>query len=128
MPVEIKGFPIQHYFEIVYTGTVTGADQSVALQKGMPFVKHGMPLILTNTIEIEGVPPVDEVFQQLIHPLEQLALPAEMKEAILLPRDPRWAEHVLFYEAACRNRGLQVQSFTDREKAMAWLLDNSGIC
>ena len=42
------------------------------------------------------MPPVDEVFQQLIHPLEQLALPAEMKEAILLPRDPRWPNMCYF--------------------------------
>ncbi len=43
------------------------------------------------------------------------------REAVLLPRDADAARDFEFFETACRNRGLDVRVFRDRDEAFAWL-------
>ena len=43
------------------------------------------------------------------------------REAVLLPRDAAAAEDFEFFETACRNRGLDVRVFHDRDEALAWV-------
>jgi hypothetical protein len=45
------------------------------------------------------------------------------REAVVLPLDDSVADRVRFYETACRNRGLNVRVFPDRESALAWLTE-----
>lgn len=48
-----------------------------------------------------------------------------MREAIVLPTLDLAAENVRFWETTCRNRGLAVRIFNDRQSALAWLHDRS---
>lgn len=43
------------------------------------------------------------------------------REAVLLPRDAAAAKDFEFFETACRNRGLDVRVFHDRDEALAWV-------
>jgi hypothetical protein len=43
------------------------------------------------------------------------------REAILLSADAAAAEEMEFFETACRNRGLDVRVFRERDEALAWL-------
>jgi hypothetical protein len=43
------------------------------------------------------------------------------REAILLSEDAAAAEEMEFFETVCRNRGLDVRVFRDRDEALAWL-------
>jgi hypothetical protein len=45
------------------------------------------------------------------------------REAVLLPRDAAAARDFEFFETACRNRGLDVRVFHDRDEALAWLAE-----
>jgi hypothetical protein len=44
------------------------------------------------------------------------------KQAIVLSNTPEIQRDIRFYETATRNRGFDVQLFTDRSTAIAWLL------
>jgi hypothetical protein len=43
------------------------------------------------------------------------------REAILLPEDQAAAEEMQFFETVCRNRGLDVRVFHERDDALGWL-------
>jgi hypothetical protein len=43
------------------------------------------------------------------------------REALLLPAAAAAGEDIRFYETACRNRGLDVRVFSERDEALAWL-------
>ena len=43
------------------------------------------------------------------------------REAVMLPLDAAAAEQIEFFETACRNRGLDVRVFDDRDKALGWV-------
>jgi hypothetical protein len=43
------------------------------------------------------------------------------REAIVLSTDAAAAEEMEFFETVCRNRGLDVRVFRERDGAMAWL-------
>jgi hypothetical protein len=45
------------------------------------------------------------------------------REAVLLPLDPAAVEEFQFFETVCRNRGLDVRVFTERDAALAWLTE-----
>jgi len=43
------------------------------------------------------------------------------REAVLLSDDAAAADQMEFFETACRNRGLDVRVFRDRDEALGWL-------
>jgi hypothetical protein len=45
------------------------------------------------------------------------------REAVILPRDAAVARDFEFFETACRNRGLDVRVFHDRDEALAWVAE-----
>ena len=44
------------------------------------------------------------------------------REALLLPAAVAAVEDIRFYETTCRDRGLDVRVFADRDEALAWLV------
>lgn len=47
---------------------------------------------------------------------------ARLKEAVIMPTRPGATDTVTFWETAAINRGIQVQLFSSRDDAVAWLL------
>ena len=43
------------------------------------------------------------------------------KEAVILPIVPKVREALIFYETVCRNLGLYVKAFDNRQDALEWL-------
>jgi hypothetical protein len=43
------------------------------------------------------------------------------REAVVLPLDPAAVEEFRFFETVCRNRGLDVRVFAERDEALEWL-------
>jgi hypothetical protein len=44
------------------------------------------------------------------------------REAVVLPLDEGAVEDFEFFETVCRNRGMDVRVFREREEALAWLI------
>lgn len=49
-----------------------------------------------------------------------------VKEAVILSEALSSAEMARFWETTCYNRGINVQVFTGRNDALAWLVDGDG--
>lgn len=62
----------------------------------------------------------------LVDEIHRRGLAGRYREAIILPKAAATAEMAGFWETACTNRGIEVRLFTDRAKAKAWLVDESG--
>ena len=45
------------------------------------------------------------------------------REAVLLPCEAAAKQELEFFETACRNRGLDVRVFGERDEALAWLTE-----
>lgn len=104
-----------------YSGNVTPRELQDAFIAALELAKTtGCSSFFANCLEIEyGHSSVDLYF--LISQYAPNGLNHTMKEAVLLPRNQHAAKDILFYETACLNRGFNVRTFTDTDKAINWL-------
>jgi len=54
-------------------------------------------------------------------------LNVSVTEAIVAPQDPKILNDIKFYETVFLNRGVRVQIFEDREKALEWLINRKSL-
>lgn len=64
--------------------------------------------------------------RDLAERLSDIATHGRSCEAMILPNLPEAAEIVRVWEMLCRNRGLIVRSFENRDQAVEWLLLGTG--
>ncbi|MEI8290920.1 MAG: hypothetical protein WCH99_15760 [Verrucomicrobiota bacterium] len=116
------GMPI---VETSYLGNLSAAELAEAIAGSLALAKkHRLHHFLGDCQELLGGHSVLDLFSKL----EQIIQEADflsVKEALILPTCPEAAENVRFWETACRNRGMDVQTFVDRESAVKWLLQES---
>lgn len=107
--------------EVKYTGIVTAEDHKGAINefKTINETKKYF-LVLTDLIEMEIAPSVLNIYDN-VNLLEQIEIDKAISEAIILPENKFAAENVRFYENACVNRGFNVKTFNERDKALSWL-------
>lgn len=94
-------------------------DQTVALAE-----QHQVTLFIADCSQLTGGHSLFDLYE-LIKIIGASDLRHSFKEALLLSDLPAVNEDVKFWETACRNQGLQVKVFQDRQAALDWLLQTA---
>jgi hypothetical protein len=107
--------------DMVFEGTLGAAEIDDALTRaGVTAAEN-----LTNRflVDCRDMPAGGSAFDVLALAEVMASFPPGLieREAILLPEDTAAAEEMEFFETACRNRGLDVRVFRERDEALAWL-------
>jgi hypothetical protein len=77
-------------------------------------------LYLGDGTELEPSSTVVDIYEMVMI-IDRVLVDRGAREAMIAPRDPEAAAQVRFFETACRNRGLAVRVFDDRDEALRWL-------
>lgn len=109
--------------ETFYSGILTPAELNAAAQETLVLARaHGTNLLLGNCTALEGGHSIVDLFR-LAEDLAKSGVGRTLKEAVLPPVAPGEAvKHVQFWETICRNRGIRVRVFADRQAALDWLI------
>ncbi len=121
MPFSVRYLEEEGIVETVHSGAVTPAEQRKAWEEtGSVAGEHGCRRFLID-LRAQGpaASPVDMVEAAAL--LAALPPGTIERQALLLPPRERGASDVEFFETACRNRGLNVRVFSDRDEALEWL-------
>ena len=92
------------------------ANMALALQ-------HDRMRLLADCTGITGGHSVFDLYY-LADAIVDSGLASKLREAVLVPANPAFAETVRFWETTCANRGIDVRTFDDRQQALDWLLTN----
>jgi hypothetical protein len=107
--------------ESTYSGVVTAEDLGQAVRSAITIgLKEKVGRCLTDCSRMEGGHSLFDLFAQ-IDTLQGNTLEMAIREALIMPVAAESVERVRFWEDACRNRGLDVRIFREREAALAWL-------
>ena len=107
--------------EMVFRGTVTPAEVDAAMtEAGTVGAENLSNRFLVDSREM---PAGGSAFDVLALAELLAALPPGVidREAVRLSDDAAAADQMEFFETACRNRGLDVRVFHDRDEALGWL-------
>lgn len=108
---------------IVYEGEVEPADGHAALaESGELAERHLCRRFLADCTTVSAHGTLFDVmaFVEMIAAAPPGPL---LREAVVLPPDGATVDSLEFFETACRNRGLDVRVFPDRDAALAWLTE-----
>lgn len=125
MAYKLTQLPTDPMVELVYTGQVSPDELMRSAMETFELVSRSqIDRVLTDCSGMAGG---HSIFD-LLKGIEKLLAAggphlAKFKEAIVLPAEAskEAKQNVRFWETACRNRGLTVQVFFDRESAILWL-------
>lgn len=106
---------------VVVQGALSAAELESVAQASLALAeKHGVRDFFADLRGLEGGHNVLD-----LHRVARLAEAAGFgpgfREAVVVPRDPRYERIVEFWETACFNRGLLVERFDTPEAAWEWL-------
>lgn len=122
MPFQVLTDPFRRFLEVRYSGEVTPADLRAAFGEGLQLARElNTFLVLTDCAGMQGGHSLFDLYA-MVSDLAGRHEIVRYKEAVLMPAARGLAEKVTFWETACRNRGLWVKVFSDRDSALAWLL------
>ena len=108
--------------EVAYAGDTTACDLKESTSKFIALEKEkGINRFLIDTSEMVLSASILD-----IHNLPDMQYIEEEADrsgrvALMLPSSPREKEAVKFYETVCKNRGWDVQAFTEKQEAINWL-------
>lgn len=124
MPCCVSLDPLQPHAEATYSGTLTAAELKAAAGEIMALMQKSQTTrLLADCTDIKGGHSVFDLYE-LADWIKAHA--PQMREAVVLPALDLAADHVRFWETTCRNRGIAVRIFNDRDSALRWLHDASG--
>jgi hypothetical protein len=107
--------------ELYYVDIVTPEDLKSAFEATVKnSIKYETGLIIADCRKLKGGHTLFDLVE-LIEEVETFDTERTLKEAVLLPPEQIPASSVEFWETACRNRGISVRLFDDRENAFNWL-------
>lgn len=106
---------------VEYVGNITPAELSAAIRETVRIaLQHNTARVLTDcTRMLDGHSAFD--LYAALDGIGTSGLASRYHEAVLLPAAPEAIENVRFWETACRNRGIDVCAFEDRDAALAWI-------
>jgi hypothetical protein len=121
MAFEVRFLKDFDVVETIYSGTVTAADvdRGVA-ETGVVAAANLCNRFLVDCRDQEPGGSALDIFA-LAEYLCSLPVGTIEREAILPPQSAAGAQELEFFETACRNRGLEVRLFADRDEALEWL-------
>lgn len=107
--------------ESTFTGLVTPQELGLSVQSAIAIgVREKVGRCLTDCSRIEGGHSLFDLLAQ-IDTIQGNSHQMAIKEALIMPAAEDSAERARFWEDACRNRGMNVRIFPEREEAIAWL-------
>ena len=110
--------------EAIYSGTLTAADLKAAAGEIMALMQErGTTRLLADCTDIKGGHSVFDLYE-LADWIKAHA--PHLREAVVLPAIDLAADPVRFWKPPCRNRGIAVRIFNDRDAALRWLHDPTG--
>ena len=125
VPWEYKHNSTLQIIEVVYSGRITARDlrestsELIALEKD-----KGINKFLVDTSAMNLAASLMDVYE--LPEKQYLDENADRRGlvALLLPISQREKEVARFYETDCKNRGWNVQTFSNRDDAVGWLNRN----
>lgn len=122
MPWQVRVLEDHPVVETCYTGRLSADELAAAVRETLAAARaHNEVLVLGDCTGLEGGHSIFDLFATVDLVIAS-GLAGRMREAVLLPSLPESLETVHFWETACRNRGLCVRIFADRQEALHWLL------
>jgi hypothetical protein len=122
MPWKISIHPDGPVVETSYSGILTMDELFDAALETLSVAKaHGITLLLGDCSALEGGHSVFNLYD-LADRVLATGLDHSFREAVIVPDVPESAQLVKFWETTCINRGITVQIFNDRQRALDWLL------
>lgn len=122
MPWHIKIHSDWPIIETCYEGALSPKDLSDAVAKTMAIAcTREEQFLLADCTALEGGHSLFDLYA-LVDVLLASGIAHTLKEAVLLPTITETAEKVRFWETTCLNRGIEVRTFTDRQRAIEWLM------
>ncbi len=112
--------------ETVYSDQLTPRELGDAFEATRNLViSSGRSLLLADCSGLRGGHSVTDLYH-LAETFAKVTMEHPVKEAVLLSEMPNTAGMARFWETTCYNRGINVRVFTEREGAIAWLMDGGG--
>jgi len=122
MPWSYKHNPELRIYEVRYKGKVTAHDlqqsssELIALQKANDVNRY-----LVDATDMQFSGSLVDVYDIPHAQYEEEGADRSGRVAVVLPRELRSKEAVIFYETVCRNRGWDAQAFSAFDEAVSWL-------
>ena len=125
MPWNVFIHPENPIIETQYIGGLSPEELSNAFYQTVALAEqHKATLFIADCSQLTGGHSLFDLYE-LIKVIGASDLRRSFKEALLLSDSPLINEDVKFWETACRNQGLQVKVFQDRQAALDWLLQTA---
>lgn len=122
MPWNARLAPDVAVIETTYAGFLSPEEVAAAIAQTMELVRaHGVTRLLADCTTLEGGHSIVDLLA-FVESVASTDGASALKEALLLPALAASAENVRFWETACLNRGINSRIFSDRSRAIAWLL------
>jgi hypothetical protein len=86
--------------------------------------EHNVELFLGDCSTLQGGHSIVHLYDLALL-LQSRDIPRTVKEALILPVLDARKQEVDFWETFCRNRGYNVRVFSDRDKALEWLCEDT---
>ncbi len=107
--------------ETFYEGKLSGPELKDAVRATFEFIKKNeIYKLLGNCTMLEGGHSIIDLFS-IAKTIQDSGIAHLLKEAVLLPALTQPRKDVSFWETTGQNRGINIQLFRDREKAIQWL-------
>jgi len=122
MSFAIKHKPSPGIIEVIFRGFTTGDDLREATTKCISMEKEtGTTRFLIDAVEVNLAASITDLYNLPVQ-FEDEKANRESRTAVILPKSPRARRDAEFCETACRNRGWSVQTFSERQGAIDWLM------
>ena len=122
MPYRVEVHSGPSFVEIVYSGIVTPADLDGSRRDALVAAGKSKTSLFLADSTMQTGRVILMFLNQAVDALIAARVSPRIREAVVLPADPESRQSALFWEAACRNRGVDVRTFADRQGALGWLL------
>ena len=126
MPYTVRHNPASGFIEVTFTGLMTGADLREVTTKAISLSKQeATTRFVIDAFAAELAALIYEIYDLPARQYVEEELSRETRAVVILPASEKARAAALFYETACRNRGWDVRTFSERQAAIDWLTGNS---
>lgn len=125
MPFHVTYNEADAVVECLYEPPYTPDEYGAAIAENLRVAaEHGALLFFGDCRQLPGAASMFDVYA-IVQALDAAPTDSRMREALVIPPDPRAKEAFGFFVTATSNRGLKAAVFTDEDEARQWLKDQA---